>query len=349
MTVRRFDFAQRGGAASRRGRGGDDGGRALGAAATSRRSACSPTCWPSRRARAAGASEAWLVGRDGWSPRAARPTRGSSTRTGCCARRADDARSCRGDARRRCCACAGAIGHGGGRARVHRRPRRSAREAFITSTTNPCCPWCGSTAQRSATGTPGPVARRLAAAVVGPDRGADRLSAVADLRYGRRRAGARGRRESAPSGLHPRRGSRARWRRRRGGRRATAAGSRRSSPSAGEPWRRSTASRSSSIARRSAIEVEPLGVEDRQHPVARGAGRLAARRRRSALAHRSAHDRAAGLAHRGEHRIARRAFARLRHPPGRRHLRDRRGRPRSTTARARDRALTAAAPRRASA
>lgn len=164
ITVRRFDFAAR--------RRSVDTGIAVATMADARWArpdiksvSLLPNVMAKQRARAAGAAEAWLVGRDGC------VTEGGSTNAwivdadGVLRTRAVDGAILAGVMRATLLRVAGEIGLTVEQRAFSVAEAASAREAFITSTTNPCVPVVRLDGQKLGDGTPGPIARRLAAAL----------------------------------------------------------------------------------------------------------------------------------------------------------------------------------------
>ena len=126
-----------------------------------------PNVLAKEAARACGAMEAWLVARDG------HVTEGGSTNawivdeTGVLRTRAADGAILAGVMRATLMRVAGEIGVTVEERAFTPDEVRSAREAFLTSTTNPCVPVVRVDGVPVADGAPGPVSRRLAAALWG--------------------------------------------------------------------------------------------------------------------------------------------------------------------------------------
>ena len=124
-----------------------------------------PNVLAKEAARAAGAMEAWMVGRDG------RVTEGGSTNAwivdgaGVLRTRAADGAILAGVMRATLMRVAGEIGVGVEERAFALDEVRVAREAFLTSTTNPCVPVVRVDGVAVADGAPGPVSRRLAGAL----------------------------------------------------------------------------------------------------------------------------------------------------------------------------------------
>jgi len=166
MTVRPFDFAARRAAVAR--------GVAVVTMADQRWArpdiksvSLLPNVLAKEAARAAGAMEAWMVGRDG------HVTEGGSTNAwivdadGVLRTRAADGAILAGVMRATLMRVAGEIGVGVKERAFTLDAVRGAREAFLTSTTNPCVPVVRVDGAAVGDGAPGPVSRRLAAALWG--------------------------------------------------------------------------------------------------------------------------------------------------------------------------------------
>ena len=142
---------------------------ALGAAATSNRSTCSPTCSPAKRAREAGAFEAWFVDGDGLVTEGASiHARGSSMpkgalRTRDALQRSAARRHARRDAEAR--ARAADAGRGRRRSRSKKRKRRAKLSSAPPAT--PRVAVIAIDGAQVGDGRPGPVAQALRAAYFG--------------------------------------------------------------------------------------------------------------------------------------------------------------------------------------